>query len=71
LILVLSPSAEGNKVPAGEDDDHAAAVKIQVIRKLFFLIIFLFFAFNLGRLSWISSSKRSGKIEVLFLFDVC
>jgi hypothetical protein len=36
LILVLSPSAEGNKVPAGEDDDHAAAVKIQVIRKRFF-----------------------------------
>jgi hypothetical protein len=68
LILVLSPSAEGNKVPAGEDDDHAAAVKIQVIRKRFFK---LFFVFDLGRLSWISSSKRFGKIEVLFLFDVC
>ncbi|CAF4938141.1 unnamed protein product, partial [Rotaria sp. Silwood2] len=34
LGLVLSPSAEGNKVPEHEDhedhDDNAAAVKIQV-----------------------------------------
>lgn len=30
FYLVLSPSAEGNQVPAGEDDDYAAAVKIQV-----------------------------------------
>jgi hypothetical protein len=33
LDLVLSPSAEGNKGPVGEEeDDAAAAVKIQVIR---------------------------------------
>jgi hypothetical protein len=30
LVLVLSPSAADNKVPDNEEDDNAAAVKIQV-----------------------------------------
>jgi len=35
LIFFLSASAEGNKELEGEDDDNAAAAKIQV-RKSFF-----------------------------------
>ena len=35
LLFVFSPLAEGNKEPEGEDDDNAAAVKIQVIKFLF------------------------------------
>jgi hypothetical protein len=43
--LVLSPSVEGNKVPAGEDDDNAAAVKIQVIRRKKKFVLKYFFYF--------------------------
>jgi len=40
LDLVLSPSVEGNKVPANES--AAAAVKIQVRRKEIYFQIFFF-----------------------------
>jgi len=48
LDLVLAPSVEGNKVLAGEGDDNAAAVKIQVIRrrKNFFFNILHFLFLN-------------------------
>jgi hypothetical protein len=46
LIFFLSTSAEGNKELEGEDDDNAAAAKIQV-RKSFFRFRSVFSSFRL------------------------
>jgi hypothetical protein len=46
LIFFLSASAEGNKELEGEDDDNAAAAKIQV-RKSFFRFRSVFSSFRL------------------------
>lgn len=46
LNLVLSPSAEGNKEPEQEEDDNAAAVKIQVIDLTFEIFKFNFLYFT-------------------------